>query len=233
MAFLLQAWSMKIYFVTAGRMDETKVIKELRPKNILLSYFYFNKRAKIERLLERIGYRPNILFDSGAYSAMTQGKDISLTAYIRFVKDNNDLLDEIIQLDVFEKEFITKSYYDIMKSEGLDPIPVFHYGFNENLMQYFIDQGAKRIALGGTVGISSKTKVAEWAKLFCWLYPAIDFHLLGSSSLKILDHCDIDSVDASTWLMMAINGQPSHLKSKLERMKYHMAKLIKYEEEAN
>lgn len=224
---------MKIYFVTCNNKEEIQTIADLKPKNILISWYYFNKREKIEKLINAIGYRPNIMFDSGAFSSNAKGKDLSLTAHIKFIKENIDLVDEYIMLDVFEKEFITKCYYDIMRSEGLEPIPVFHYGFSESLMEHYISTGAKKIALGGTVGIKSKTTVSEWAKFYCWAYPDIKFHLLGSSSLKILDNCDVHSVDASTWIMMAIMGKPSHIKNKVDKMRYNMAQLIKYEEESN
>jgi queuine/archaeosine tRNA-ribosyltransferase len=224
---------MRIYFVTVGKKDEKNVIKELQPQNILLSYFYFNKREKIERFINDIGYKPNILLDSGAFSALNLGKHIALTAYIKFIKDNTDLINEYIQLDVVENPKITKAYLQIMQDEGLAPIPVFTYGTEDSYLQELIDRGATRIALGGTVPISSKSKVAEWAKYFCWLYPNIKFHLLGSSSLKILNHCDIDSVDSSTWIMQAMNGQPPHLNSKAKRMAYNMTKLLEYEEGAN
>ncbi len=224
---------MDIYFVTVGHKIELEVIRELKPKNILISYFYFRTREKIERLLNFIGYKPNILLDSGAYSAMTKSKDISLMAYMKFLDQCQDLIKNYIQLDVFEKEFITKSYYDIMKSEGYNPIPVFHYGFDESLLQHFIDNGEKIIALGGTVPIQNKKKVSEWLKMYCWLYPDIDFHLLGSFSMKILDHCDLGSVDASSWIMQAVMGSPKNVWGKKNKMIANMRELMQYEEESN
>jgi hypothetical protein len=225
----VQNKSMDIYFVTVGKKYEVEVIKECKPKSLLLSYFHFGKREKILRLLDSIGYKPNILLDSGAYSAMTTGKEVALTAYMKFVKDNQDLVNNYIALDVFEKENITKAYYDIMKEEGLNPIPVFHYGFSESLLSYYIDQGETYIAFGGTVGIANKSKVAEWVKYYCWLYPGIKFHLLGSTSHKIMDNCDLESVDASSWILRAVNGEPKHIHSKKGRMEYIMRRLMEYE----
>lgn len=226
--------SLKIYFVTAGNKDEIEVIKKLRPNNILISYFYFKKSEKIKTLLERIDYRPNILLDSGGYSAMTQNKDIALTSYIKFIYEclEANLISEYVQLDVLQKPFITLKYYEIMISEGLKPIPVYHYGENEKYLDALIEKGENRIALGGTVPISNKTEVANWLRLYCWIHPNIDFHLLGSSSSKILNTCDIYSVDSSTWIMMSANGLPSHIKSKKERMAFHMSNFIEYERKA-
>lgn len=227
--FLVDPITMNIYFVSIGHKREIEVIKECKPTHILISYFYFNKKEKIERFIERIGYKPKLILDSGAYSAFNSGKDISVTAYIKFVKECEEYFQHYIQLDVFQNEFITKTYYNIMKHEGLHPLPVFHYGFNEDLLQYFIEQGETYIALGGTVSIANKRKVAEWVKLYCWLYPDIKFHLLGSFSLKILDTCDLASVDASTWVMAAIKGKPYHIPSRKARMIYNMQKLMEYE----
>jgi hypothetical protein len=220
---------MKIYFVTVGHKIELEVIKKLKPPNILISYFHFNKREKIEKMLEFIEYRPNLLLDSGAFSSAIRGKDLSLIGYIKFIKSNIDLFESYIQLDVFEKEYITKSYYDIMKNEGLNPIPVFHYGFSDSLLEYFIEEGNKRIAFGGTVGIKNKRIISEWIRLYCWQYPNIHFHLLGSNSIKITDYCNLASVDASTWIMMAAMGFPKEIRNKQERMIFNMKKLMDYE----
>jgi len=220
---------MEIYFVTAGNNDEKKVIKTLQPKNILLSYFYFHKRKKIVDFIEYIGYKPNILFDSGAYSALTKGKHIALTKYMEFIREISDLISEYVQLDYIGNPFITQKYFEIMRNENLKPIPVFHYGDNESFLEFFINSGEKRIALGGTVMVNSKSEVSDWARVFCWLYPDVKFHLLGSSSTKILNTCDLWSVDSSTWIMMSVNGYPNNIRLKEERMFYNMQELIDFE----
>lgn len=217
---------MRVYFVTAGRKDEIKVIKEVKPKNLLLSYHYW-KNKSLESFIEEIGYKPRILLDSGAWSAYTSGKTINIDDYIKYIKKNKAHIWHYIALDVIGDSGRTYTQYLQMKSKGLDPIPVFHYMNNEKILVRYIEHhGAVDIALGGTVPIKNKAEVAEWVKMISWLYPA-KYHLLGSSSRKIIDHCDIDSCDSSTWIVGSAMGKPKHIpgrdrEAKLKRATYNM-----------
>lgn len=223
---------MKFYFVCTDKAsEEIEVIKQLQPKRLLLSYFYF-KNKPLEKFIEKIGYRPEIILDSGAYSAWTSGKPVNLEKYIEYIKENEPYITGgYICLDALGDSQGSYEVWEQMRAAGLDPIPVFHYNNDESILERYIAQGIKQIAIGGTVPIKSKAKVAEWLKFLGWTYPA-DYHLLGSASRKILDHCDIASADASSWIMGAIMGRPRHIKghdreAKVKRAAYNMAKLQK------
>lgn len=221
---------MYFYFVGTDKSTlETEVIKELQPKRLLLSYFYF-KNKSIKDYINKLGYRPQILLDSGAYSAFTSGRPVNLKKYMQYIEDNLEYIDNYISLDILGDSKESLKTWREMKAAGLDPIPVFHYNNNEAILEEYLKAGCEHIAIGGTVPIKSKNEVAEWLKLIAWQYPA-RYHLLGSSSRKILDHCDIESADASTWIMAAIMGKPRHIKgndkaSRKERALYNMRRLI-------
>jgi hypothetical protein len=207
---------MDFYFVATHKSPnspELRTIKECRPQHLLLSYFYF-KNTDLEEYVRRIGYKPKILFDSGAYSAYTSGTEINLDKYIAYLKRNEKWIDRFICLDKLGDDQKSYDTYMAMRKAGLKPIPVFHYQGDERFLESYIKDGARTIALGGTVPIKSKAVVAEWVRMLAWMYPEINFHLLGSSSKKILDHCDIGSADASTWYMMSIMGKPKHIPGK-------------------
>lgn len=220
---------MKIYHVAVDSSTaELETLQEVKPPRLLLSYYYFRNKP-LKDYIKRLGYTPEIILDSGAYSAYTKGKGIALTDYMKYIEENKEI-SNYMNLDVFQDNEMSYDYYQIMKRKGFSPIPVIQYGddYQEWLDKYYY-HGERFMALGGTVPIKNKWEVSEWVRLLSWQYPEVKFHLLGSSSRKILDHCDVYSVDSSTWFMMAIMGKPKHIKgtsrlAKMERAKFNLKK---------
>lgn len=213
---------MNFYFVGTDKSNvETDVIRELQPKRLLVSYHYF-KNKKLADYIEKIGYKPEIILDSGAYSAYTSGQPVELDKYISYIQENAEHIDAYISLDILGDSPASLRIWKEMKSRGLDPIPVFHYMNDEAVLVEYLKAGCKRIALGGTVPIKNKAQVAEWVRMLSWMYPA-NYHLLGSASRKILDHCDIGSADASTWIMAAVMGKPKRIEGKTAEAKKRRA----------
>jgi hypothetical protein len=228
---------LKLYFVVTDKgSEEVEVIKRLKPPRLLASYFYFRTKG-IASLIEKIGYRPEILLDSGAFSAWNIGKNISPIDYMQFIDENKQYIGKYIALDVVGDPDLTRMYYEIMRYKGYAPVPVFHYGDDLSYLDYYVEKGETTIALGGSAKMRSKPTVAAWCSDVIGKYPGIDFHLLGSSSRQITDHCDLASCDSSTWIIMAFNGKPKHIpgktrESKIERAAYNMRQLMNdYKEE--
>jgi hypothetical protein len=223
---------MEFYFVTSGKNEtEINVIKELKPKRLIASFHYF-KNIDLGEFIKLLGYKPKILLDSGAYSAWNSGKKIDLDKYIDYIKRNKDHIWRYICLDKLGDNEQSYQTYLEMRKRGLKPVPVFHYLGDEKILEKYIEDKEEFIALGGTVPIKNKSEVAEWVKMICWMYPQSRFHLLGSSSRKILDHCDIESADSATWIIGAFMGNPKHIpgkdkESKRKRAYYNMNELIK------
>lgn len=219
---------MKLYHVAVDSSTaELEVLKHLKPMKLLLSYFYFRNKP-LKEYLVKLGYRPEILFDSGAWSAYNKGKDIALTSYMKYLKENETYIYRYFSLDVCYDPELTWWYYKIMLDKGFNPIPVYHYGTDEKWLRKYTNE-SNYIGLGGTVPITSKIDVANWVRMIVWQYPEIKFHLLGSSSEKIFNTCDLESMDSSSYFMMAINGYPKHIKgtsreAKIERAIYNLQK---------
>lgn len=223
---------MKVYFVaTDNKSSENIVISEVKPDNLLCSYFYFRTK-KLKDFCDRLGYKPQIMLDSGAYSAWTTGKNISLIDYMKYIEENKEYIEKYIALDVIADADMTFDYYKIMRKKGFKPIPVYHYGADEKYLRKYILDGNEYIALGETVPIKNKGIVARWINLLTYKYPNVKFHLLGSSSTQITQMCDIYSCDSSTWILQAINGIPRHIMgksrgAKIQRAKYNMENTMK------
>lgn len=223
---------MTIYFVTSGNKEELEVIRELKPPNILLSYWYF-KNKPLSEFCKQIGYKPNILLDSGAYSAFTKNKTVNFLDYMRYIDDNLDWISHYISLDVIGDYDLTYLLYNVMKRKGYTPIPVYHYGEHPSVLYRYINLGERKIALGGTVPIKNKITIVEWCKELREQYPWVDFHLLGSTNKVVLESQCVSSCDSSSWYMMAVNGYPKEIlgksrEAKIERAKYQMQKLMKW-----
>ena len=221
---------MKVYFVTSGLREEMEVIRKVRPPRLLCSYWYFKNRSLCE-FCNAIGYRPEIMLDSGAYSAFTKGRSVSLFDYMKYIEGNVDYISRYIALDVIGDDFATKAYYEIMRHKGFDPIPVFHCGDDLSLMQHYVASGARVVALGNTVRIPDKDEVARWCKEIRERFPDIDLHLLGSSSHKIMDCGAVTSCDSSAWYVRAVNGHPKSITgntrtSKLARAEANMIQIM-------
>lgn len=221
---------MKIYHVAVDSSTaELETLREVKPPRLLLSYFYFRNKS-LKDYTEKLGYIPEIMLDSGAYSAYTKGKGIALTDYMKYIEENKDYISYYINLDVFGDNEMSYDYYRIMKKKGYNPIPVVQYGGDDEYwLKKYYENGERHLALGGTVPVKSKWEVSEWVRLLSWQYSEVKFHLLGSSSRKIIDHCDMYSCDSSTWFMQAINGKPKHIKgtsrtSKIERATFNLKK---------
>lgn len=213
---------MELYHVvTASTSVEIEVIKQVKPPRLLLSYYYFKNRP-LERFISEIGYKPKIMLDSGAYSAFTKGKGIALTDYLKYVQDNREYIDLFISLDVIQDSDLSYWYWHIAREKGYKPIPVFHYLEDEKVLSKYANQ-TDYIALGGTVPEKDKNKVADWVRLIVAQYPEIKFHVLGTSSRKVIDTCAIASADSSTWIMQAIMGNPKHITGKSREAKVERA----------
>lgn len=221
---------MKVYFVTVGLREEIEVIRKVRPPRLLCSYWYF-KNKPLAKFCEELGYRPEILLDSGAWTAFTKGKHVNLLDYIEYIRKNQEYITKHITLDVIGDPLSTLLIWELMRDMSLSPIPVIHYGEDLDIMERHWSAGVPLVALGGTVPIHDKKLVTRWCTELKRQYPETKFHLLGSSSQKILDCGAVSSCDSSAWYAMAVNGKPKSIPgktkpSKIDRAEANMIRIM-------
>ena len=209
---------MNVYFVTVGIRDEIDIIRKVKPRHILCSYWYFAKKSMADFIAD-IGYKPKIILDSGAYSAHSKNKEIDINEYMAYIEKNQEYIDRYISLDVMGNSDLTRENYLIMWDCGFDPIPVVHYGDVICDVEFYKQFGVDTIALGNTVSVKDKGVVANWCAELHKQYPDMKLHLLGSCSKKILESNALASCDSSTWYMMAVNGNPKDIIGKTREAK--------------
>lgn len=157
--------------------------------------------------------RHSIFLDSGAFSAMTQGAEIDIDAYIRFIKKYNDVIDYYAALDVIGDP--VKSYENAMymKKRGLNPIPVYHLIDRKFYWFKKIANEFPYIGLGGMTGtpIERKERIYLITKCFNYMVDAgllkdVRVHGFGCTSVRAMVMFPWYSVDSSTWIQVSRHG---------------------------
>lgn len=156
--------------------------------------------------------------DSGAFSAWSQGKEIDIDEYIAFIKANIDHIEVYASLDSIggvpgraptkeeRNEGARKSWdnYLYMKSEGLDPIPVFHCGEDWKWLDNMLEHGCTYIGLGGMARNSSRLRIAWLDEVFTRItdsagHPLVKTHGFGMTAIPLIFRYPWYSVDSTSW----------------------------------
>ncbi len=163
--------------------------------------------------------------DSGAYSAWTKNTVIDLDEYCAFIRHNIDQIEAYACLDVIpgkpgrpasaaEKVAAAEATwqnYCYMKDEGLDPLPVFHYGEPWKYLDRMLTFGCSYIGVGGLVAVPSKDRRAWLDDFFLRIcdaegYPTVKTHGFGMTALVLMFRYPWHSVDSTTWIKITANG---------------------------
>ena len=187
---------MIIYYAGMNR-EKTALFTAVKSgcRHLMLSY-YFDKN-NIKQLIRYRKLGLHIFMDSGAYSAWTKKVEIDIDEYIKFIKNHH--IGKYIVLDVVGNPKQTYDNLKHMESNGLQPIPVFHFGSDFKYLQQLVDENYYYICLGGTVGASTKNKIEFFDKCFK-SFPNTYFHGLGMTQIDILLKYPWFSVDSTAWL---------------------------------
>jgi hypothetical protein len=172
--------------------------------------------------------------DSGAYGAWTQGTVIDEEHYKAFITHNADAIDVYAAIDVIpgqRGQIATSAERDRaadlswegylrLRSEGFDPLPVYHYGEHvrhlQRIVQYLDGQKGEEsspyVGIGGLVGVSSQARRTWLDRIFadhvCDSSGHAQFrtHGFGMTSLPLIFRYPWYSVDSSSWLRTTANG---------------------------
>jgi hypothetical protein len=169
---------------------------------------------------------PKIIADSGAFSAWKQGATIEVDDYIRFIKQNEPLLDCYVNLDVIPGEHgqrewrpekiaaaAAASYDNLqrMKDAGLCPIPVFHQDEPFECLERYLSDGEPCIALSPYTKAHRQDIIGWLDPCFAILAPdgrpLVKTHGLGVTGPLVLRRYPWTTVDSLTWAKSAGNGR--------------------------
>lgn len=163
--------------------------------------------------------------DSGAFSAWSRGTVIDIDEYCAFIKANIDLIEVYASLDVIpgepnkmatsqqRDEAAEQSWknYLYMVGEGLDPLPVYHYGEDPRHLERMLDYGCPYIGIGGLVGIPGALRRVWLDRVFDRLTDEggkaiVKTHGFGMTSIPLIFRYPWHSVDSTTWIKITANG---------------------------
>lgn len=180
----------------------------------LESYHYINRGSAL-RKLRQDGTR--VFLDSGAFSAFTKGVEVDLPKYCDYVKANLDIIETVdgvlcaSVLDGIGDPLKTWQNQMAMESLGVRPLPCFHYGEDEQYLDWYI-ANYDYITLGGMVPISTP-QLIHWLDRLWERHltdgagrPKLKVHGFGLTTMSLMTRYPWFSVDSSTWVQNAVNG---------------------------
>lgn len=162
----------------------------------LLSFYYYRK-VDLEQAFGNP--RPQLMADSGAFSALTLGAPIDINEYALWIKRWEPLLETYANLDVIGNAGATLDNQHRLEDMGLHPLPVFHVNEPWEYLEHYLEK-YNYIALGGLVGVNRMKGMMPWlVKAFRMLRPGQYYHGFGLTSWPMLAGLPWGSVDSSSW----------------------------------
>lgn len=167
------------------------------PRNILVSFWYYPKFD-----LDKFS-ACNVVGDSGAYSANTQGAEVTTKQLLAWAQMWEHRLAWCASLDVVGSSAGTRRNWNEMCDSGIQFVPTIHFRTRYDEMDYYAEKGVDFIGLGGVAGGSYSPQV-----VFRWLigafkyardnHPQMRFHGWGMTQPKWL-RLPFFTVDSSGW----------------------------------
>jgi hypothetical protein len=141
--------------------------------------------------------------DSGAFSAMSLGKPISVRELTDWSLEHGSSLAWSASLDVIGDQDATWRNYRAMRSAGVDAVPTIHFPSEPTALDRYAEDGVDYVGLGGMVGHRTMPdKLMRWCvQVFRYArdrHPGMRFHGWGMTNQKIFTALPWYSVDSST-----------------------------------
>jgi len=167
----------------------------------LFSYWFF-KDKNLEKLFSKYDCRDRLetFIDSGAFNAFSIGAQVDISDYMRWLRENQSVIDLYANLDVIGSSEKTLENQRRLEDAGFLPIPVFHVGEDWSYLEYYIENYGY-VALGGMVPyLRFPKKLMPWLiRCFKMAKGRTVFHGFGATSWKIIRDLPWYSVDSSSW----------------------------------
>lgn len=196
------------------RLDDREKLAVAEVKHILDSYHYVGNERMVKRI--RLSGR-RIFLDSGAFSAFTQGVKMDLDRYCNYIKANHDLIeieDDRPLASVLDSIGDADGTYvnqKRMEEQGVCPLPCYHFGEPEAVVQYYA-ANYPYITIGGMVPISTP-QLKVWLDRIWGTYltnpdgsPKLKVHGFGLTSVPLMERYPWYSVDSSSWVQLGGMG---------------------------
>jgi hypothetical protein len=195
-------------FLTDSNGIHYKHVRKALPENekcnlrMLLSYWYF-RDINLDNLLAKFfqeGAPPDIMADSGAYTAWSKGVNIDIRDYSKWIRRWENYFTAYANLDVRGDVEQTRRNQGFMEDVGLHPIPVYHADEPIEILEELVS-GYSYIGIGGIAqaGLTWSAVLGRLVKCFRLVEGRAVFHGFGVTSYELLSKFRWYSADSSSW----------------------------------
>jgi hypothetical protein len=169
------------------------------PVDALVSYHYYRDDADMAALAN--SGRLRMIGDSGAFSAYSQGAEITLDEYAAWARRWRSHLFWVASLDVlYDPQASLGNWRALRDRHGMVTVPTVHLGSPPQLLDTYAAEGVDFIGLGGMVG-KPQPAVFRWSlHLIRYArdhHPGMRFHAWGLAGRQFLDRLPVYSADSS------------------------------------
>lgn len=217
---------MRLYFTHSGsdKLPNGDSIRTLLPPNNLMSYAH--NSSSNEGLWAQLWSQkiPNVIVDSGAFTAYTTGKIINPKDYARWALDFKKRWEHkmaslhFMNLDVIGDQDASWKNQKVLEAMGLNPIPIVTFGADKSHLIRAIEN-YDYAALGGLVPYVFQPKKLDTWLGYCFsiivshyqktgIMPKI--HLLGITTEQYLLKYPCYSSDSSSWVQCLRFGRANN-----------------------
>lgn len=171
------------------------MLKSSEKLNILIAYPYFTNN--IMDLIVKYKDKINLLVDSGAFTAHSKGKIITLDEYCNFLDNLPVKPWHYFMLDVIGNSELTMKQYEEMLYRGYRPIPIFTQGEKFETLDKFYET-SDLVGVGSLVGTKGNKKYLQYL-----MKQAADrkIHWLGFTALNFIKKYRPYCCDSSSFTM--------------------------------
>lgn len=187
---------MRIY-LAIGDLSKFRIrmFEELNVERVLVSYADIQGSADFKLPFK------DIMLDSGAYGAENRGVKISLEAYTLWLQlylDTYPQITSYVSLDDLSSPETSEYNLLYMESEGLHPMPVYHYGEPTSILDELC-ANYEYVGLGGVAfGVMSNQMQKYWE--WCHQrYKDNKFHIFGIGTMIPFFNYQPYSIDSNSW----------------------------------
>lgn len=146
----------------------------------------------------------------------------NLLDYLDYISINSEYIDYIVSLDDINSGQLSKDNWYVIKCFFENAIPTFHFGEDFGILDYYINNKAAYIGLGGLV--AAKKRKIPFKDIISWINncslrcAGVKTHLFGCQDSRILNKVCISSADGASWIIT-----PSKKYKKLNKSKFELA----------
>jgi hypothetical protein len=149
-------------------------------------------------------------FDDYSYINSPAFKEY-LDNYIKFIHEHKEALDVYVTVDIINNAEETWKIQKFLESNGITPIPVWHYGSDTKWLEKYIDE-YDYIGIGGMVPLRESQLLPGldnvWDRFLTNRLgkPVVKVHGLAATAINLMFRYPWWSVDSTSWIVYSMYG---------------------------